>query len=65
MMHRRSAVKTHPGLTGQRARVATRALSGIKVVNLGALSEERHREVAAGCELAVGQVYYWVRRVER
>jgi HEAT repeat protein len=44
---------------------ATRALCGYKVVNLGSIRDPAQRKrVAATCDRALGEVFYWVKREE-
>jgi HEAT repeat protein len=47
----------------EEAVAATRALCGFKVMNLGSIKDPTERRlVASTCDLAFGQVYYWVTR---
>ena len=47
----------------EEAVMATRALCGFKVINLGTIADEaQRRHVARSCEPAAGRVFYWVRR---
>jgi hypothetical protein len=43
--------------------MATRALCGYRVVNIGALDEEQRKRVVENNERAAGRVFYWVKRV--
>lgn len=48
--------------TREEAVMATRALCGFQVVNLGQFSEPEKSRVMQTCELAAGRVWYWVKR---
>jgi hypothetical protein len=42
---------------------ATRALCGFKVINLGGIKDAKERRhVTSTCDLAFGQVFYWIKR---
>lgn len=43
-------------------KLATKALAGYKMVNLGLFDEPERSQIAQQCELAMGRVFYWVQR---
>jgi hypothetical protein len=51
--------------TREEAVMATRALCGFQVVNLGQFSEPEKSRVVQTCEVAAGRVWYWVKRAGR
>ena len=51
--------------TDEEAAIATRALNGYKIMNLGSLAnDEEIKKVKKNCELAYGRVTYWVPRAK-
>jgi len=43
-------------------RVATKALAGYKMVNLGLFDKSKRSQIIQECERAKGLVYYWMAR---
>ncbi len=49
--------------TREEAIAATRALCGYRVINIGSITDvEKRAEIRANCEVAFGEVFYWIRR---
>ena len=50
--------------TREEAIMATRALCGYRIVNLGAFESSKRREITQTSHIAFGRVWYWVKRDE-